>query len=120
MKYKLLTEEQILISIDRLTRFKETKQKYLRVYSDILVSNLIEPKLKKVEIIKEYIVMAFGALCVAVAVNFFMVPGNLVFGSASGLSLVLTQIIPIKMSMMNMCINIFFLYNKISIYYTFA
>ena len=52
MKYKLLTEEQILISIDRLTRFKETKQKYLRVYSDILVSNLIEPKLKKTEIEK--------------------------------------------------------------------
>ena len=61
------------------------------------------------EILKEYIIMAFGSLCVAVAVNFFMVPGNLVFGSASGLSLVLTQIIPIKMSMMNLCINIFFL-----------
>ena len=52
MKYKLLTEEQILISIDRLTRFKETKQKYLRVFKDILVSNLIEPKLKKTEIEK--------------------------------------------------------------------
>jgi uncharacterized membrane-anchored protein YitT (DUF2179 family) len=61
------------------------------------------------EIIKEYIIMALGSLCVAVAVNFFMVPGNLVFGSASGLSLVLTQIIPIKMSMMNLSINIFFL-----------
>ena len=61
------------------------------------------------EILKEYIIMAFGSLCVAVAVNFFMVPGNLVFGSASGLSLVLTQIVPIKMSMMNLIINVFFL-----------
>lgn len=61
------------------------------------------------EIVQEYIIMAFGSLCVAVAVNFFMVPGELVFGSASGLSLVLTQLIPIKMSMMNLIINVFFL-----------
>ena len=30
MKYKTLTKEQILISLDRLTRFKPTKEKYLR------------------------------------------------------------------------------------------
>ena len=47
MKYKLLTKEQILISIDRLTRFKNTKEKYLRVFIDILTACLIEPKLKK-------------------------------------------------------------------------
>ena len=63
----------------------------------------------KREILKEYIIMAFGALCVAVAVNFFMVPGDLVFGSASGLSLVLTQVFPVKMSVMNLAINVFFL-----------
>lgn len=63
----------------------------------------------KREVVKEYIIMAFGSLCVAVAVNFFMVPGNLVFGSASGLSLVLTQVVPIKMSVMNLIINVFFL-----------
>ena len=50
MKYKLLTKEQILISIDRLTRFKNTKDKYLRVFSDIIISNLIEPKIKKSDI----------------------------------------------------------------------
>ena len=32
MKYKTLTKEQILISLDRLTRFKPTKEKYLRVF----------------------------------------------------------------------------------------
>jgi len=52
MRYKNLTKEQILISLDRLTRFKNTKEKYLRVYTDILVSCLIEPKLKKNEIEK--------------------------------------------------------------------
>lgn len=50
MKLKKLTKEQIIISIDRLTRFKPTKEKYLRVYSDILTSALIEPKLKKSDI----------------------------------------------------------------------
>ena len=50
MKYKKLSNEQILISIDRLTRFKPTKEKYLRVYTDIITSSLLEPKLKKNDI----------------------------------------------------------------------
>mgnify|MGYP004648661695 FL=1 len=52
MKYKKLTKEQILISIDRLTRFKKTRDKYLRVFTDILMSSLLEPKLKKSDIEK--------------------------------------------------------------------
>lgn len=47
MKYKKLTKSQIIISIDRLTRFKPVEEKYLRVFKDIIVSNLIEPKYKK-------------------------------------------------------------------------
>ncbi len=68
MKYKILTKEQIIISLDRLTRFKNTKEKYLRVFSDILISNLIEPKLKKSDIEKmdfailaEYVSEIFNA-----------------------------------------------------------
>ena len=52
MKYKYLTKEQILISLDRLTRFKYTKDKYLRVYSDIISSCLQEPVIKKSDILK--------------------------------------------------------------------
>ena len=51
MKYKKLTPEQIKISLDRLTRFKFTREKYLRVFSDIILSNLIEPKIKKNELL---------------------------------------------------------------------
>ena len=47
MKYKKLTQEQLLISLDRLTRFKKTKNKYLRVFSEIIISNLLEPKFNK-------------------------------------------------------------------------
>lgn len=50
MKFKKLSEKQIIISIDRLTRFKPTEEKYLRVFKDIIISNLIEPKLKKTEL----------------------------------------------------------------------
>lgn len=67
MKYKKLTKEQIIITLDRLTRFKNTKDKYLRVYTDILTSNLIEPKFKKTDletldfsIITDYVVKIFN------------------------------------------------------------
>ena len=50
MKFKNLTKDQIIISLDRLTRFKRTEDKYLRVFLDIIHSNLIEPVLKKNEI----------------------------------------------------------------------
>ena len=50
MKYKQLSKEQILISLDRLTRFKPTKEKYLRVFFDIILNNIIEPKFKKTEL----------------------------------------------------------------------
>lgn len=47
LKIKPLTKEQLLISIDRLTRFKNTEAKYLRVFCDIITSNLLSPKFKK-------------------------------------------------------------------------
>lgn len=52
MKYKNLSKEQLIISLDRLTRFKPTKEKYLRVFFDIILSNLIEPKFKRHELEK--------------------------------------------------------------------
>ena len=50
LKIKPLTIEQLTISIDRLTRFKNTEVKYLRVFNDIITSNLIFPKFKKQEL----------------------------------------------------------------------
>lgn len=47
IKIKPLTKEQLLISADRLTRFKNTEVKYLRVFKEIITGNLIAPKLKK-------------------------------------------------------------------------
>jgi hypothetical protein len=47
IKIKPLTKSQIKVSLDRLTRFKFTEDKYLRVFKEIIISNLIEPKFKK-------------------------------------------------------------------------
>ena len=51
MKFKNLTKEQLIISFDRLTRFKPTKEKYFRVFSDIILSNLTEPVYKKSDLL---------------------------------------------------------------------
>ena len=52
IKIKPLTIQQLKISIDRLTRFKNTETKYLRVFKDILTTNLLYPKIKKSELNK--------------------------------------------------------------------
>ena len=38
-KEKFLSKDQILISVDRLTRFKNPKEKYLRVFFDVILTN---------------------------------------------------------------------------------
>ena len=58
MKFKKLSKSQIIISIDRLTRFKFTEEKYIRVFSDIILKNLIEPKIKKSDLLK----MSYGRI----------------------------------------------------------
>lgn len=50
LKIKPLTKPQITIFLDRLTRFKFTEDKYLRVFKEIILSNLIYPKFKKSEL----------------------------------------------------------------------
>lgn len=57
-KIKPLTKSQMIISLDRLTRFKPTEDKYLRVFKDILTSNLLYPKFKKQQLdLMEYDVL---------------------------------------------------------------
>ncbi len=54
---------------------------------------------------KELIIMTVGMFFGAAAVNYFMVPSRLVIGSISGLSIVLSQILPVKVSVMVFIIN---------------
>lgn len=52
LKFKPMAWERLIISFDRLTRFKHPEEKYTRVFRDILTSNLIAPKFKKSELEK--------------------------------------------------------------------
>ena len=59
LKIKPLSKEQIIISIDRLTRFKNPEIKYLRVFKELLINNLIFPKFKKSQLDE----MDYSQLC---------------------------------------------------------
>lgn len=56
--------------------------------------------------IKEYGTVTIGMLIVAVAVFFFMLPSNVVAGSMTGLVMVLTNFIPVKVSVLTFILNV--------------
>ena len=60
-------------------------------------------------IAKEFIIINLGALGVAAAVFFFMLPSNVAVGSISALSMVLTNFVNIPMSVINLAINVLLL-----------
>lgn len=61
------------------------------------------------KIVKEYLIMSFATLIVAVAVYFFLVPSHASISSISGLAIVLANFIPISMSMITMILNVLLL-----------
>ena len=58
---------------------------------------------------REFAIITLGALGVAVAVFFFMLPSKVAVGSVSALSMVLANFIPIPMSVINLTLNVFLL-----------
>jgi len=50
IKYKLLTLDELIISLDRLSRFKPPEESYNRVFSEILVKCLVYPQFSLNEI----------------------------------------------------------------------
>ncbi len=54
---------------------------------------------------KEFIIMTVGMFFGAAAVYYFLTPSKLIIGTISGLSIVLSQFIPIKVSLMIFLIN---------------
>ena len=60
----------------------------------------------KTTAVKEYAMITLGTLMVAIAVVFYLIPCHLVTGSVSGLSLVLSNILPLSNSMIVLLLNI--------------
>ena len=61
--------------------------------------------MKKSEFLKEYVVITAATLVVAAAVYFFMMPGNVAVGSISGLAIVLSNILPLRVSVITFVFN---------------
>lgn len=60
-------------------------------------------------IIKDFLVITFGAVLAAAAIYFFMLPSKVAVGSASALGMILSNFIPLPVSIITLIINIFLL-----------
>ena len=59
--------------------------------------------------IKDFVIITFGAFLAAVALYFFMMPSNVVVGSASALAMVISNFVPLQVSVINLALNIILL-----------
>jgi uncharacterized membrane-anchored protein YitT (DUF2179 family) len=60
----------------------------------------------KKHIIKDYAIITVGTAIIAAAVYFFMIPGNLTPGSAAALALLLSNVIPLPVSIITLVLNV--------------
>jgi uncharacterized membrane-anchored protein YitT (DUF2179 family) len=56
--------------------------------------------------VKDFIVITFGTLIVAVAVYFFMLPSHIAVGSGTALAMVLSNFIPLPISAISLILNV--------------
>lgn len=61
--------------------------------------------MERKEMLKEYGTITIGIFIVSLAVYFFLIPSNVVVGSLSGLVIVLSSFIPLKISVMTFILN---------------
>lgn len=59
--------------------------------------------------IKEYAIITFGTILAAAAIYFFMLPSNLAVGSGTALAMVLSNFIPLPISVISLAINVILL-----------
>lgn len=59
--------------------------------------------------LKEFLTITFGAVLAAAAIYFFMLPSHVAVGSASALGMVLSNFIPIPVSLITLLLNVFLL-----------
>jgi uncharacterized membrane-anchored protein YitT (DUF2179 family) len=60
-------------------------------------------------IIKEFVIITFGAILAATAIYFFMLPLNLAIGSGSAIAMMLSTFIPLPVSMLSLMLNVILL-----------
>lgn len=65
--------------------------------------------MNKMQTAKEYCVITVGTLIIAIAVYFFMLPSHVTVGSATALALVISNFIPLPVSVITFIINVILL-----------
>ena len=58
------------------------------------------------KILLEYVRVTFGTIVVAIAVYFFMLPSNVTVGSITGLALVVSNFVPLSVSVLTLIMNV--------------
>jgi uncharacterized membrane-anchored protein YitT (DUF2179 family) len=66
-------------------------------------------KLRFFHKVSDFLIITFGAALAAVAIFFFMLPSNVAVGSGSALAMVLSNFIPLPVSVLNLAINVILL-----------
>lgn len=62
--------------------------------------------MKKYEIVKEYVIITLATLITASALFFFLIPSHLSVGSITGLAVVLSNFVPLPISVITMMMNV--------------
>ncbi len=62
-----------------------------------------------VHAVKEYLVITGGAILAACAIYFFMLPSHVAVGSGSALAMILSNFIPLPVSVLSLLLNVFLL-----------
>lgn len=60
-------------------------------------------------VLKEYAIITLGTAIIAAAVYFFMLPSRVTVGSASALAMVIGNFVPLPVSAITLCLNVFLL-----------
>lgn len=61
------------------------------------------------KVLKDFTVITFGTILAAAAIYFFMLPSHVAVGSASALAMVLSNFIPLPVSVITLVLNVFLL-----------
>jgi uncharacterized membrane-anchored protein YitT (DUF2179 family) len=59
--------------------------------------------------LKEFVIITFGAAVASAAIYFFMLPSNVAVGSGTALAMVLSNFIPLPVSLLSLSINVILL-----------
>ena len=59
--------------------------------------------------VKDFIIISFGTLIVAISVYFFMLPSHIAVGSGTALAMVASNFIPLPVSTLSLILNVFLL-----------